>query len=57
MKKIIPMLFCGVLLLAAHTALASSPDSCSNATGSTQNENFDVTTSLTADTNVAGKTT
>ena len=57
MKKIIPMLFCGVLLLAANTALASSPDSCSNATGSTQNENFDVSTSLTADTNVAGKTT
>lgn len=57
MKKIIPMLFCSVMLLAANTALASSPDSCSNATGSTQNENFDATTSLTADTNVAGKTT
>ncbi|MCE9890314.1 fimbrial protein [Kluyvera intermedia] len=57
MKKIIPMLFCSVLLLAANTALADSLNSCSNATGSTQNENFDVTTSLTADTNVAGKTT
>lgn len=57
MKILIKMLFSLLLLSAASTAFAGSSDSCSNATGSTQNENFDVTTALTADTNVAGKTT
>ena len=57
MKTIKNLLFFLVLMGAASTAFASSSDSCTNASGSTQNENFDVTTSLTADTNVAGKTT
>lgn len=57
MKIVIKMLFGFLLLSAASAAFAGSSDSCSNATGSTQNENFDVTTALTADTNVAGKTT
>lgn len=57
MKILIKMLFSLLLLSAASTAFAGSSDSCSNATGSTQNENFDVSSSMTADTNVAGKTT
>ncbi|HDG1668079.1 fimbrial protein [Kluyvera ascorbata] len=57
MKTIKNILFFFLLMGAASTAFAGSSDSCTNASGSTQNENFDVTTSLTADTNVAGKTT
>jgi len=57
MKYVLKIAFCIMCVVAMNTAYAGSSDSCTNASGSTQNENFDVSTSLNADTNVAGKTT